>query len=36
MYKTKNTASGDILSYYSADNAVNYSIEQIKQTKSIE
>ena len=31
MYKTKNTASGDILSYYSADNAVNYSIEQIKQ-----
>lgn len=31
MYKTKNTASGDILSYYSADNAVNYSIERIKQ-----
>ena len=31
MYKTKNTASSDILSYYSADNAVNYSIEQIKQ-----
>lgn len=31
MYKTKNTASGDILSYYSADNAVNCSIEQIKQ-----
>ena len=31
MYKTKNTASGDILSYYSADNAVDYSIERIKQ-----
>ena len=31
MYKTKNTASGDILSYYSADNAVNYPIERIKQ-----
>ena len=31
MYKTKNTASGDILSYYSADNAADYSIERIKQ-----
>lgn len=31
MYKTKNTASGDILSYYSADIAVNYPIERIKQ-----
>ena len=31
MYKTRNTASGDILSYYSNINNVNYSIEQIKQ-----
>lgn len=31
MYKTRNIASGDILSYYSTENAMNYSIERIKQ-----
>lgn len=31
MYKTKNAASGDILSYYSASNIINYSISRIKQ-----
>lgn len=31
MYKTRNIASGDILSYYSSENIFNYSIERIKQ-----